>query len=288
MNGDPGPDSINGMIQGSESPASAIPHIPGQRLAYTSLGNSESPYVFALIHGAWHSSEHWALLQRQLEAKGHAVIAPDLPSADTSANFDDDANVVLDSLGDHTNIFLVGHSRGSEMIPRVARIAVEKMVGAAALNSSGPYGYIPHIRQEEDVEPPRHTFMFSAGITEVENSNGLTIYDATFASKVLYHDVADEAVVLSAISKLRPQRAPETNMPVSQLPSDLPVFYIRGTEDPTITEERALWVARNYYHTNIIDFPGGHTPQLARPKRLAELFIRLAEEAQLQRNRQKS
>ena len=38
------------------------------------------PTTFLLLHGAWHGAWCWRKLAPLLEAQGHRVIAPDLPS----------------------------------------------------------------------------------------------------------------------------------------------------------------------------------------------------------------
>ena len=70
--------------------------------------------TFALLHGAYGSGEQWAPLVAELEARGHAAIAPDLPIEDRSATFADYAAVVGDC--DH----VVGHSMGGVTAALVA------------------------------------------------------------------------------------------------------------------------------------------------------------------------
>lgn len=41
--------------------------------------------AFVLVHGAWHSHETWNELLPELEARGHAVVAMDLPGAGANA-----------------------------------------------------------------------------------------------------------------------------------------------------------------------------------------------------------
>jgi Predicted esterase of the alpha/beta hydrolase fold len=75
--------------------------------------------AFSLVHGAWHGSWAWDLLRRELEARGHAVAAPDLPCDDVGAGVEDYARLVPPA------DVVVGHSLGGLTIPLVeARLRV--------------------------------------------------------------------------------------------------------------------------------------------------------------------
>src|ERR1700757_4131443 len=41
--------------------------------------------TFALVHGAWHGGWAWDPLAAELQARGHDVLAPDLPCEDVAA-----------------------------------------------------------------------------------------------------------------------------------------------------------------------------------------------------------
>ena len=66
--------------------------------------------TFALVHGAWHGAWVWERLRPELEARGHAVLAPELPSDDPGALISDYARVAAASLADAEDVVLVAHS----------------------------------------------------------------------------------------------------------------------------------------------------------------------------------
>src|SRR5207245_8677013 len=68
---------------------------------------------FSLVHGAWHGGWCWDLLRAELEARGHAVDAPDLPCEDVAAGVEEYAAVVPAA------DVVVGHSLGGYTIPHV-------------------------------------------------------------------------------------------------------------------------------------------------------------------------
>jgi pimeloyl-ACP methyl ester carboxylesterase len=83
--------------------------------------------TFVLVHGAFHGGWCWYKIVPLLEAKGHRVLAPDLPGlgddhtplADLSlAAWTDSVAAKLHVLG--TPVILVGHSRGGIVISEVA------------------------------------------------------------------------------------------------------------------------------------------------------------------------
>jgi Alpha/beta hydrolase family len=82
--------------------------------------------TFALVHGAWHGPWCWERLRPELEARGHRILAVDLPSEDPSLGSADYAAVVTRALDDFDDdVVVVGHSSGPARDGRVG-------VGAAA------------------------------------------------------------------------------------------------------------------------------------------------------------
>ena len=79
--------------------------------------------TYALIHGAGDVGWYWHLVERELRARGHETVAPDLPIEDDDATLADHARVVLDAieaLPDREEIVVVGQSWGGYVAPIVA------------------------------------------------------------------------------------------------------------------------------------------------------------------------
>jgi pimeloyl-ACP methyl ester carboxylesterase len=66
--------------------------------------------TYVLIHGAGSDSWYWHRVVPELRARGHEVVAPDLPCDDDSAGLSDYADVVVDAIGDRTDLVLVAQS----------------------------------------------------------------------------------------------------------------------------------------------------------------------------------
>ena len=56
--------------------------------------------TYALIHGAGDVGWYWHLVDAELRARGHDVVAMDLPVEDDAAGLSDYADVVVDAIGD--------------------------------------------------------------------------------------------------------------------------------------------------------------------------------------------
>ena len=56
--------------------------------------------TFVLIPGAGGDSWYWHLVAPSLRARGHEVLAPDLPAADDNAGLSAYADAVVEAIGD--------------------------------------------------------------------------------------------------------------------------------------------------------------------------------------------
>jgi pimeloyl-ACP methyl ester carboxylesterase len=90
--------------------------------------------TFVLIHGAWHGGWCWEKLVPLLAARGHKVLAPDLPCMGEDSTLL--ADVSLASWAEHVAaliraepepVVLVGHSRGGIVISQAAELAADRV-----------------------------------------------------------------------------------------------------------------------------------------------------------------
>ena len=75
--------------------------------------------TYVLIHGAGDSGWYWHLLEAELRDRGHDVVAPDLPSEDDAAGLPEYADVVVDAIGDRSDLVVVAQSFGGFTAPLV-------------------------------------------------------------------------------------------------------------------------------------------------------------------------
>ncbi len=90
--------------------------------------------TYVLIHGAGDSGWYWHLLEMELRNRGHDVVAPDLPSEDNAAGLPEYADVVVDAIGDRSDLVVVAHSFGGFTAPLVCdRAPVDLLVLLAGM-----------------------------------------------------------------------------------------------------------------------------------------------------------
>ena len=100
-----------------------------------------SDLVFGLVHGAWHRGACWEPLAAELDGRGFASVAMDLPADQADAGVTDYAAQVTAALREVDGpVVLVGHSLGGLTIPVVAahRPVALLVYLCAALPDPGP------------------------------------------------------------------------------------------------------------------------------------------------------
>jgi pimeloyl-ACP methyl ester carboxylesterase len=84
---------------------------------------------FVLIHGAASDSRDWNLVKHILEARGHQVMAPDLPCDDDSAGLSEYRDSVIAAIPERMGVVVVAHSFGGFTAPLVCdRVAADLLV----------------------------------------------------------------------------------------------------------------------------------------------------------------
>ncbi len=227
--------------------------------------------TFALVHGAWHGAWCWEPLAAELDVLGHRAVAVELPSDEIDAGCSRYADVVVDTLARGDAPVVVGHSLGGLTIPLVAaRRPVRRLVYLCALV---PRPGRPPFERGED-EPA--TFRDGFAVFTRDQFGRSYWPDAAAAAERLYPDCAPD-VARAAAARLRPQ-GPLPNdepCPLERLP-DVEALSILATEDSAISPDWSRWTARRRLDVEPIELPGGHSPMLSRPARLARTLAALA------------
>ena len=202
--------------------------------------------TYCLVHGAWHGGWAWDLLRPELEARGHAVVAPDLPCEDTAAGVVEYAAVV-DGTDD---AIVVGHSLGGLTIPLVpARLRV--FLCALVPGADTTDAFVPGF-----------------GDARTRDALGRSYYpDPADAAKELQYPAA--ATTLA--TRLRPQAPVDSTAAVTG-----PVAYIVCARDAAIRPEWQRRVARDVLGVEPVELDAGHSPMLSHPGELADVLDALA------------
>ncbi len=221
--------------------------------------------TYVLIHGAASDSWYWHLVVPRLRARGHDVVAPDLPSDDDSAGLSEYADAVVDAIGDHTDrddLVVVAQSLGGFTAPLVCdRVPVRLMVLVAAMVP------LPGERPADWWANTR----FEQARREQAEPDGRTI-DGDFDPMVEYfHDVPPDVVAEAYARGERDQSGTpmEKPWPLAAWP-DVPTRFLLCRNDRFFPAEFMRRVVRDRLGITPDELESGHLPALAHPQELVE------------------
>ena len=163
--------------------------------------------AFALVHGAWEGAWIWERLTPELEARGHRVVAMDLPCEDGTATFEAYAEVVVRAVEAEAleEVVVVGHSLAGLTIPLVAaRRAVSRLIYLCALVPIPGRSLVEQLGIEPDTLRPG----YEAGLSEPDAQSRTRWVDEGLARDVVYAD-CDEGEARAASSRARVCMQPE-------------------------------------------------------------------------------
>jgi pimeloyl-ACP methyl ester carboxylesterase len=207
--------------------------------------------TFVLIHGAGDVGWYWHLVEAALRARGHGVVAPDLPCEDDAAGLSEYTDTVVDAIGDRTDLAVVAQSFGAFTAPLVCdRVAARALVLVAGLiPSPGEPGQDWWANTGYDREPHE-------------------AYDDPV--DLFYHDVPP-ALAAEALRRARRQSETPTRepWPLSSWP-DVPTRVVLGRSDRLLPAAFLRRVARQRLGITPDEIDAGHCVALSRPNELAE------------------
>jgi pimeloyl-ACP methyl ester carboxylesterase len=231
--------------------------------------------TFALVHGAWHGAWCWERLTPELESLGHQVITMDLPGDDSSASFDDYAEVVCASLNDFAgeDLVLVGHSMAGNTIPLVAaRRTVQRVVYLCALIPVPGRTRVQQMTEDTEMLNPE----YPRGLSVSDSDGRRTWVDSELAHFHMYGD-CDQQTASATFARLCPQATYPYRLPCS-MPAHpvVETTYVLCTEDRVVNSDWARRAARERLQADVVELPGSHSPFLSRPHELADVLHGLA------------
>ena len=217
-----------------------------------------------LVHGAFHGAWCWEPVRSELDARGVANLAPDLPLT----GFEDDAATVAAALEAVDGpVVLVGHSYGGMVISRAAgaRDDVDRLV------------YLCAVQVADGEEMTLRPTLLMEHL--VHGDDGALSVDLEFAAECFYHD-CDPAAAAAAVAQLRPMPVGvgEIGGTAAEVPppawTTIPSTYVVCTLDRTIDPETQREMAR--HATDVVTWDTSHSPMMSRPELVADLLAELA------------
>ncbi|MEU9019279.1 alpha/beta hydrolase [Actinomadura sp. NPDC048394] len=218
--------------------------------------------TYVLVPGAGGSAWFWHLLVPELEARGHEVIAVDLPAADESAGLTEYADTIVEAIGDRTEVILVAQSMGGLSAPLVCtRVPVALLV---LLNAMVP------VPGETGGAWWANTGQAQA-MAEQAAREGRELPAKFDPEDCFFHDVAPEvtAEALARGEDSQSDRAFQEPWPLEKWP-DTPTVFLQGRDDRLFPLPFQRRVVRERLNIPVDDMPGGHLVALSRPKELAD------------------
>jgi Alpha/beta hydrolase family len=222
--------------------------------------------TFCMLHGAWHDGSCWEPLGRELRARGHETLAPDLPCHDPDAGYIERAAPALLALaGVEDDLVVVGHSAGSSYAPLVA--------------AKRPRSLLVHLCPRLGPFPPplgapetfRAGFPFPPSLPD-----GTSVWDPERAIAAMYSRLP-AATARGLAHRLRPAAPTPGAYPLPGHP-DVETVLIYATDDELFEPAWERFMAREFLGIDPIEIAGGHFGMIEDPAALAGLFDRLARE----------
>ncbi|GAB2691134.1 alpha/beta hydrolase [Nocardia thraciensis] len=213
--------------------------------------------TFALIHGGGSSSWDWHLVEPELRAYGHDVVAVDLPIEDPANGISEYADAVIADIGDRTNVVVVAHSYGALTAPVVcSRIDTELLVLVS--------GMIPVPGQAPDA------WWSEAGY----DGRGVAMDTPEQIIDVFMHDVPADL----AAEALRRERTDAGTrggepIPLEEWPK-VPTRFLLCRDDRFFPPEFLRPLVRDRLGITPDEIDGSHGVMLSHPRALAERLHR--------------
>ncbi len=237
--------------------------------------------TFVLIHGAWHGGWCWERVQPLLEARGHTVVAPDLPGLGADKTPVDTVTMdtwvdFVTSLIDDQNgpVVLVGHSRGGVVISEAAERIPEKIGKLIYLTAFMlPDGMSMQQVIDRNDQPNAAADMIEA------SPDFLTLSIKSDKVQENFYNLTAEEWVKKAEEQLRPE--PVMSFLSQVAVSDdrfgrVPRAYIECTEDHVIPIEVQRSFRVSLTCDDVITLNSDHSPFFSMPEELASALDGLA------------
>ena len=226
-----------------------------------------------LIHGAWHGAWCFAALQAELDTRGIASLAVDLPGHGTSLDtftdlLGDAAHVtrVLAAIEQH--VVLVGHSYGGSVITQAAAAStnVRHLVYLSA--------FVPDVGESTvgliQAMPPAQVELSNAMVIQLD---GFSTIDPERAQAAFY-GMCNPLATPANVARLCPQPFATLTQPATAAAwRTIASTYVRCTEDAAIHITHQDYMSARC--TNVVTLATDHSPFASMPTETADIIERI-------------
>jgi pimeloyl-ACP methyl ester carboxylesterase len=218
--------------------------------------------TYVLIHGAASDSWYWHRVVPELEARGHDVVAPDLPCDDDIAGIDEYTGAVVDAIGDQRDgeLVIVAQSLGGFTAPLVCdHVPVRVLVLLAAMVPR-PGEVMAEWWDNTGWEDAHRELAVQQGRSPDAELDVMTEF---------FHDVPPDVVAAAMAHGERAQSGTpfEKPWPGAAWP-DVPTRFLLCRDDRFFPADFQRRVVRERLGITPDEMDGGHLPALSHPNEL--------------------
>jgi pimeloyl-ACP methyl ester carboxylesterase len=233
--------------------------------------------TYVLIHGSWHGAWCWHKIAPRLEAAGHTVIAPDLPSHGrdwtpprdvTMQDYVDTITRILDAQDEP--VVLVAHSRGGIAITQAAEARPAKIRTlvylAAYLPPSGDTILPLALSDRDSLVLPN---------LEINPEGGWDMLRPEAFRSALYADCSADDIAL-AHALLTPEPSAPTNTPIrttAERFGSVPRVYIELTQDMAVSWPLQKRMYEAMACARVLSIEASHSAYFSKPDELTEKIL---------------
>lgn len=235
-----------------------------------------------VIHGAWYDSSSWYKVVPLLEARGHAVVAPDMPGY--GKNLRPHEQISFDSYVDEVvravnavpgRVMLVGHSLGGMFISQAAERVPDKIASLAYVAAFMLRNGESRIAVAKD-DPGSVALKY-----RIPAGEGLISFTREGFIRSFYNDCSP-ADVEYLLARVRPQPVRPLQTPLRLSAENygrIPRYYVKCLLDQGVTPafQDKMIAASPVRRT--LELRASHSPFMSVPRELADALLQVAKES---------
>lgn len=235
--------------------------------------------TYLLVHGAWHGGWCWRKVVPLLEARGHTVLAPDLPghgedkTPTAAVTLKSYADRVCEVAGAQTEpVILAGHSMGGVVITQAAENCPDRVAAMVYVTA-----FLPRNRDSLATWARQDRESMVNPSTMEPRSEGSVGLRSGSAREAFYLQCEDDDVAF-AQSRLVDQATAPFGTPVATTPERwgrIPRYYIECVRDRAITLEWQREMQRHSPCRQTFSIDTDHSPFLSAPDQLAAILLQI-------------
>jgi pimeloyl-ACP methyl ester carboxylesterase len=235
--------------------------------------------TYLLIHGAWHGGWCWRKVVPLLQAKGHMVLAPDLPghgndktptATVTLQTYSDRICLIADAQAEP--VILLGHSMGGVAITQAAEHCPKQIRAlvymCAFLPRNGDSLMTWASQDKESMVNPT---------TTTPLADGTLGFKLESTREAFYGNCAEDDITF-ALSRLVPQSTAPFEAPVETTAErwgSIPRYYIECAADRAITLNLQREMQKQSSCRKTFSINSDHSPFFSAPQELADILSQI-------------